>query len=59
MSKTEESLKEFVSTFSLSVSFSTFRWVWAEGGQNSDFEQSVDVGGFGYPVRNERNIIIL
>lgn len=29
----------------------TCRWVWAEGGQNFAFEQSLDVGGFGYPVR--------
>ena len=26
------------------------RWVWAEGGTNPDLEQSLDVGGFGYPV---------
>ena len=26
------------------------RWVWLEGGQNADMEQSYDVGGFGYPV---------
>ena len=33
-------------------------WVWAEGGQNFDFEQSVDVGGFGYPVSSSTVIKI-
>lgn len=28
----------------------SFGWIWAEGGQNFEFEQSLDVGGFGYPA---------
>lgn len=26
------------------------RWIWAEGGANSDLEQNFEVGGFGYPA---------
>ena len=28
----------------------SYSWIWTEGGQNSDLESNLDVGGFGYPV---------
>ncbi len=43
--------------------FSQFRWVWLEGGSNSDLEQALEVGGFGYPAmvgyNSRRNIYIV
>ena len=33
--------------------------MWAEGGQNYDFEQSVDVGGFGYPVSTYHIMLLI
>ena len=28
----------------------SFGWVWLEGGANSNLEQTLEVGGFGYPA---------
>ncbi|XP_064383274.1 protein disulfide-isomerase A6 homolog [Halichondria panicea] len=41
----------------------SFGWVWLEGGSNPDFEQALEVGGFGYPAmvgyNSRRNIYIV
>ena len=30
-----------------------FRWVWAEAGAQMKLEESLGIGGFGYPVSKE------
>lgn len=33
----------------------SFGWIWAEGGANLELEQSLDIGGFGYPALSAVN----